>query len=87
MYVHPYILHRTHVSFDYGSEQGPHLEQVNVSETGCNTAVQDYQTRMPSLLNQDIARMEVAMDKVVNEELAGRQSRDHDTQELVYVSA
>ena len=45
-----------------------------MSETGCNTAVQDYQTRMPSLLNQDIARMEVAVDKVVNEELAGRQS-------------
>ena len=58
-----------YLSLDNGSEESSHLEQVKVSEAGGNTTVQQHQPWMVALLHQDIARVEVSVHKVMDEEL------------------
>ena len=59
----------TNISLDNGSEECPHLEEVKVSETSGNATVQDHETRPGAVLHQDVARVQIPVDKVVNEEL------------------
>ena len=58
---------RSHLSLDNGSEKSPHLEQVKVSEAGSYATVQQHQSRPVGLLDQDVARVKISVDKVVNE--------------------
>lgn len=65
-----YISEVTHISFDNSSEESSHVEQVKVRKTGSNATIKEDQPRPRGvLLNQDIARVKISVDKVVNEQL------------------
>ena len=63
------LVHVDHLFLDDSSKDSSHIHEVKLSETSGNAAVQQHQSRLLRLLDQNVARMEITMNKVMNKEL------------------
>ena len=70
IYIHVHVCTcSADLSLDDSCEEFPHLLQIVGSEAGGDAAVQQHDARLLRLLHQNVSRVKIPVDKIVNEQL------------------